>query len=192
MEQSPPTDVIREFVLAGHFSLEKVQQMLSERPDLLNRHFEWRPNDTETAIQAAAHVGNRAIAEYLLEQGASLEICTAAMLGRQAEVERQLQENPAKIDLSGAHGIPLLTHAALSGDVALVEMLTRRGATEGVSSALSMAVNKGHLDMTQWLLENKSPDLGWKNYEEKTALTIATERGNTEIADLLRKHGATE
>ncbi len=192
MEQSPTTDVIREFVLAGHFSLEKVQQVLSERPDLLNCYYEWRPDDTETAIQAAAHVGNRAIAEYLLEQGAPLEICTAAMLGRLAEVEQQLEEEPTKIDRPGAHGIPLLTHAAASGNVALVEMLTQRGATEGISSALSMAVSKGHLDMTQWLLENGSPDLGWKNFEEKTALTIATEQGNTEIADLLRKHGATE
>ncbi len=40
-----------------------------------------------TAIQAAAHTGQRAIAEYLLAKGARLEVCTAAMLGDVAEVE---------------------------------------------------------------------------------------------------------
>lgn len=192
MDQSPTPEVIREFVIAGHGNLEKVQQMLAERPDLLNRSSEWNPNNNETAIQGAAHVGNRAIAGYLLAQGAPLEICTAAMLGRQADVERFLEEDPAKIDLPGAHDIPLMTHAALSGNVELVKMLEQRGATTGMSSALSMAVNKGHLEMTRWLLENGSPDLGWKNYEEKTALAIANERGYTEIVDLLREHGATQ
>src|SRR5690606_33725007 len=109
-----------------------------EKPVLLSLSYEWQPGDTESALQAAAHVGSRAVAEYLLEQGATLDICTAAMLGWRDEVERFLQHDPAAINRHGAHGIPLLTHAALSGDVALVESLYRRGATTGATLALSL------------------------------------------------------
>src|SRR4051794_32277203 len=78
----PTTDQIREFVIAGHGNLEKVKQMLAIHPELLNIANVWRPGDTETALQGAAHVGNREIAEYLLSLGAPMDICCAAMLGR--------------------------------------------------------------------------------------------------------------
>src|SRR5262245_59520140 len=131
-----PIEQIREFVLAGHGNLARVKEMLAETPALLNAAYPWQENDRETARQAAAHVGNRAIAEYLLAQGAPLDICTAAMLGRQAEVERFVADDPAQIDAVGAHGIPLLTHAALSGDLALVQWLCAHGACAGMSAAL--------------------------------------------------------
>jgi ankyrin repeat protein len=188
--QPPPLEVIREFVIAGHGNLPKVQQMLAAQPALLNLNVEWAPGDRETALQAAAHVGSPAVAEYLLAQGAPLDICTAAMLGRQEAVAAFLKEDPAKVDASGAHRIPLLAHAALSGNVELVHMLVQQGARAGMSYALGNAVTKGHIGLTRWLLENEKPDLGWKNYQEKTALTIALESSSDEIAGLLREHGA--
>jgi hypothetical protein len=187
---SPSADEIREFVIAGHGNLDKVKKMHAEQPALLNRSHEWQPGDTETALQGAAHVGSRAVAEYLLAQGAPLDICTAAMLGQQEKVEQFLQQDANAIKANGAHGIPLLTHAALSGKVELVEMLSQRGATSGSSLALSLAVGKGDVAMSRWLLENTSPDLQFQNYQGKTALEIATEQGNTEIADLVKAHGA--
>jgi ankyrin repeat protein len=192
MSSSLPTpEEIRDFVIAGHGNLTKVKQILAVRPELLNVAFEWGPGDTETALQGASHVGSREVAEYLLAQGAPMEICTAAMLGRQPEVEHFLQDDPELIHSHGAHRIPLLTHAALSGNVELVEMLATRGATSGLSMALSLAVNKGHVNVTRWLLENGSPDLTWKNFQGKTALEVATDRGSAEIIDLLKIHGAT-
>ena len=188
---SPTPEEIRDFVIAGHGNFNKVKQILAERPEFLNVAFEWGPGDTETALQGASHVGSRQIAEYLLAQGAPMEICTAAMLGRQAEVEQFLQDNPELIHSHGAHRISLLTHAALSGDVTLVEMLATRGATNGASMALSLAVNKGHVNVTRWLLKNASPDLLWKNFKGKTAIEVATENGSTEIIDILKAHGAT-
>lgn len=181
---------LREFVIAGHWNLPRVQEMLAEFPELLNERYQWGENDYETAIQAAAHVGSAHVAEFLLAQGAPLEICTAAMLGRRDELERLLDEDPARINARGAHTIPLLAHAALSGKADLAEMLVTRGAQEGISFALSNAVSKGHLDMTRWLLENTKPDLAWPNYEGKTPLTIAGEAGNEALAALLREHGA--
>src|SRR4051812_2968193 len=165
----PTANEIREFVIAGHGNLEKVKQMLALYPDLLNIAHEWRPGDTETALQGAAHVGSREIAEFLLAQGAPLDICTAAMLGERAEVERFLEKEPDQIHTNGAHGIPLLTHAALSGDVRLVQLLYEQGATTGASAALVLAVGKDHLGVARWLLENGAPELSWKNFQGKTA-----------------------
>lgn len=185
------TETIRTFVIAGHGNLAKVKQMLGEHPKLLNLAHEWSPGDTETALQGAAHVGSVPVAEYLLGQGAPLDICTAAMLGRRADVDRFLDEDREQINALGAHGISLLCHAALSGDVPLVEMLHSRGATGGSDLALSLAVGKGHVAMTRWLLQHASPDLTWKNFQGKTALESAIANGNEEIAALLRSHGAT-
>jgi uncharacterized protein len=186
------TEQIREFVLAGHGNMARVKELLAETPTLLNAAYRWRDDDYETALQAAAHVGNRPIAEYLLAQGAPLDICTAAMLGRQAEVERFVAGDPAQIDAVGAHGISLLTHAALSGDLALVQWLSAHGARAGMSAALHNAVSLEHVELVRWLLLHGDPDLGWKNYEGKTALAVAAERGWEPIVQLLREHGATE
>jgi ankyrin repeat protein len=164
--------------------------MLAARPDLLNVAYQWGENDYETAIGAAAHVGNAPIAEYLLAQGAPLEICTAAMLGRQEDVARFIQADPSQIDAVGAHRIPLLTHAALSGNLALVEWLVERGARAGISAALHSAVSRGYEDLTRWLLEHGEPDLSWTNFQGKTALAVARERGATAIVELLQAHGA--
>ncbi len=68
------TDLIREFVIAGHGNLEKVRKMLEENPELLNASYAWSETDHETAVQGAAQVGNAPLATYLLEQGAPLEL----------------------------------------------------------------------------------------------------------------------
>jgi len=186
----PTPDRIREFVIAGHGNLPRVKEMLAEDPALLNVAQAWSETDHETAIQAAAHVGARELAEFLLAQGAPLALPTAAMLGRTAEVERLLAEQPERIHEAGAHGIPLLAHAALSGDTALCALLYERGARTGAAFALGTAVASGNLGLARWLLDNAQPDLSWKNWQGKTALTLAEEGGHAEIAALLRERGA--
>lgn len=184
---TPNVDQIREFVIAGHGDLPKVQAMLAEMPALLDRAYAWSESDHETAIQAAAHVGHAPIAGFLLAQGAALAIPTAAMLGRRADVERLLAEDPARSGEAGAHGIPLLAHAAFSGDAELVRFLHERGARSGASMALAHAAQSGHLAVARWLVENAGPDLTWKNWQGKTALDLAEAAGHGEIANLLRR-----
>lgn len=192
MTQSPALDPeqVREFVIAGHGNLVRVKELLAENPALLNAANEWRPGDTETAIQGASHVGNRPIAEYLLGQGAPDAIYTAAMLGDRARVEAILSADPETIHIHGAHSIPLLPHAVFSGDVGLVAMLYERGATEGDSMALSNAVSRRDVAMVRWLLENADPDLTWKNFQDKTVLDTAMAMGADDVADALRAYGA--
>ncbi len=186
------TDLVREFVIAGHGNLGKVRKMLEENPELLNTPYPWNENDHETAIQGAAQVGSVPVANYLLEKGAPLEICTAAMLGRKDDVENRIRDNHDSINSTGAHGIPLLTHAAWSGDLELVQYLFRNGAKTGSSSALHNAVTRGHYDLVLWLVENASPDLNAKNFQGKTPLSVAIEGKQETIAQLLRERGAKE
>ena len=185
MEHTLTPEQIRAFVIAGHGNFETVKQMLAEFPALLNASHQWSEDDFETAIQTAAHVGNTAIAPYLLEQGAPLAICTAAMLGDRDTVLRLLADDPAQISATGAHHIPLLTHAVLSGDVELAQMVFERGAQQGATLGLSLAVNKGDVDMVRWLLKNASPDPNWTNFQGKTAHEIAQDQGFAEIVTLL-------
>ncbi len=185
----PSSERIREFVLAGHGDLGKVQAMLDETPELLNLAHEWRPGDTETAIQAAAHVGNREIALYLLSRGAPLEISTAAMLGELEAVRKMLERTPALAQHKSAHRIPLLPHAALSGQVEMLELVYTHGAREGSSMALSLAVARGDTAVVHWLLKHTHPDLNWKNVQGKTAMDIALEAGHDQVVALLRAFG---
>ncbi|WP_027892105.1 ankyrin repeat domain-containing protein [Calidithermus chliarophilus] len=185
----PSPELVREFVIAGHGDLEKVRRMLAEVPELLNRAHVWQEGDTETALQGAAHVGNAAIAEYLLGQGAPLDICTAAMLGRLEAVRAMLEADPSLARGHGAHRIPLLPHAAHSGNVELARLLYEAGATEGSSMALVHAVQRGHYRLAGWLLEFTRPDLNWKNFQGKTARDLALERGDGEMVALLEARG---
>ena len=184
------TEQIRDFIIAAHGNLPRVREMLIKAPELVNVRYQWAENDSETAIQAAAQVGSAPVVEYLLAHGAPLDICTAAMLGRKDEVARMLEEDPALIDATGAHGIPLMPHAALSNDLELARMLYERGANRSIPLALANAVMKGHVKMARWLMEISQPDFTWKNFEGKTLLTIAGETRNKEMLAMLRENGA--
>jgi len=191
-QKSLSTEHIREFVIAGHGNLEKVRQMLAENPELLNVSYRWNENDTETAIQAAAQVGYANVAQFLLKQGAPLEICTAAMLGMQDEVVRRLNEDPRNAHATGAHGIPLLPHAVWSENPRLIQLVFERGAKSGATLALHNAVSRGNYEIVEWLLDNAGADVKAKNFEGKSALTVASERSNDRIVALLKRHGAVD
>ncbi len=182
MSQEPLTqEQIRNFVLPAHGNLEVVRQMLAEEPRLLNEKYE---EFDETALEAASHVGNRPIAEFLLEQGAPMNIYTAAVFGLTDEVARYLDEDPELANGNGVHGISLLYHAALSGNVELVEMLVERGNTQSPDQPLLGAASYGRLEMAKWLLE-RGADKTATNFQNKTALDIATLREDEALISLL-------
>ena len=189
-QQPPSTEQIREFVIAGHGNLEKVRQMFAENSKLLNVSYRWNENDTETAVQAAAQVGSADVAQFLLKQGAPLEICTAAMLGMQDEVVRRLNEDPRNANATGAHAIPLLPHAVWSEDPHLVQLVFERGAKSGATLALHNAVMRGNYEIIKWLVDNAEPDIRAKNFQGKTPLEVATKRNNERVVEILRRHGA--
>lgn len=118
MESKPDpiaADLVRAFVIAGHGDLEKVTALLAETPDLINATWDWGGGDFETALGGAAHVGQRAIAQYFLAHGARFDLYAAAMLGQLDVVKVILTANPEARHTPGAHGIPLLAHALRGG-----------------------------------------------------------------------------
>jgi hypothetical protein len=75
-------DLVEQFVLAAHGNAARVRELLAREPALLNARW---ARFNETALEAASHMGNRAIAEDLLAAGAPLTIYTAAILSRRAQ-----------------------------------------------------------------------------------------------------------
>jgi len=106
------------------------------------------------------------------------------MLGLRDKVEDWLAEDPKLATSGGAHGIPVAFHAAMSGDIRVMELLWAHGAQEEVRKSLMGAVWKNRSEMVSWLLSHQA-DTTVVNFENKSALEIAQEYGFDEIAALL-------
>jgi ankyrin repeat protein len=183
MAQAPNREEIEEFVIAAHGNFPKMKELLAANPALL--HTRW-DKTKEMAIEAAAHVGNQEMANYLLSKGALLDICTAAMLGMKDKVALFLETDAKLAKAKGAHGIPVLFFAALSGKTEIAELLISHGSHEGVDGALQGAVRLGHAAMVKWLLA-RGAKTNTKDFQGKTPLEVATERKDTEIINLLKQ-----
>lgn len=122
--------MVQEFVRKAHADLPATKAMLAEQPALLNATWDWGGGDFEMGIGGAGHMGNRDIAEFLIGQGARLDIFVAAMLGKLEIVRALLTAWPGLLQSKGPHGIPLLRHARAGGEPArpVVDYLESLGA----------------------------------------------------------------
>lgn len=120
MDKKPALDLnlVEEFVGVAHGNFARVKELLEAEPALVNAAWDWGGGDFETALGAASHMGNKQIANYLLEHGARLDIFAAAMLGKLDVVKAALDAYPNAIDTPGPHGIPLIDHAEAGGEEA--------------------------------------------------------------------------
>jgi len=118
MEPKPALEakLVQEFVSKAHGDLNRVQELLTQEPSLINATWDWGGGDFETALGAASHMGRQDIANFLLEHGARLDIFAAAMLGKLEIVKAALTAYPAAIHTPGPHGIPLIAHAQQGGE----------------------------------------------------------------------------
>lgn len=108
-------ELVKEFVIAGHGNFDKVQSMLKDYPNLLYSKFDWGNGDFEAAIEGAGHVGNKEIANFLIDAGARVTLFVLAMLGRTDLVKPVLEAYPKLIFANGPHGFTLLHHARAGG-----------------------------------------------------------------------------
>jgi len=122
-------DLVKEFVIAGHGNFQRVKEMLAQQPGLLNSSWDWGGGDFESAIEGAGHVGNKEIAEYLLSQGARLNIFAAAMLGKIEIVKSTLTAFPNLKTSKGPHGLMLMHHATKGGSAEMIDYLKGVGAS---------------------------------------------------------------
>ncbi|MFO0810804.1 MAG: ankyrin repeat domain-containing protein [Gemmataceae bacterium] len=114
-EKKPPLDAeqVKAFVIAAHKNLDDVKTLYEKQPALLNATMDWGGGDFETALGGASHTGQRAIALFLLEKGARLDIFAATMLGQLDVVKAVVAANPGIVKSPGPHGIPLIDHAKM-------------------------------------------------------------------------------
>ena len=121
MEKKPALEItlVQDFVGKSHADLEGIRELLEREPALINSSWDWGGGDWETGLGAAAHMGRRDIATYLLEHGARLDLFAAAMLGNLDIVRAAVEAYPEVIDIPGPHGIPLIAHAQAGGSEAV-------------------------------------------------------------------------
>ena len=111
-------DLVKDFVSNAHGDLGRVGDLLRQQPALVNAAWDWGGGDWETGLGAAAHMGRRDIALFLLENGARMDIFAAAMLGHLEIVRTILKAVPDAGRWRGPHGISLLKHAEAGGSEA--------------------------------------------------------------------------
>jgi hypothetical protein len=127
---------VKRFVIAGHFNLAAVQQMLGEDATLINGAIDWGNGDFETALGGASHMGRRDIAEFLLEHNARMDVFAATMLGKLDIVKAAVSAFPNVVHVPGPHKIPLIAHAEKGGSQAkeVLEFLRSLGAGQQLSA----------------------------------------------------------
>jgi len=128
MEKKPAleAELVQDFVGNAHGDFERVKELLAQEPGLVNATWDWGGGDFETALGAAGHMGRKDIANYLLDNGARIDLFVAAMLGKLEIVKAALSAYPEARNIPGPHGIPLIAHAEAGGEEAkaVLEFLT--------------------------------------------------------------------
>lgn len=107
--------LVQDFVIYAHTDLKMVERLLAKEPMLVNAFVDWGGGDWESGLGAAAHMGNRETAAFLLERGARIDIFCATMMGQLDAVRAFLTLQPKLIDARGPHGFGLHFHAQLAG-----------------------------------------------------------------------------
>lgn len=108
----------QDFIIYAHSDLEMCKKLLEREPGLINAAIDWGGGDWETALGGASHMGRHDIVEFLLSQGARIDIFCAAMQGLTEAVRSFLTLQPTLIDAKGPHGFGLHFHAQVGGEKA--------------------------------------------------------------------------
>jgi hypothetical protein len=124
--------LVNEVVVAAHFDEKRVRELVTAYPELVNAWWDWGFGDWESPLGAASHVGERGIAEFLIESGARMDVFAAAMFGKTSVVKAFVEAEPGILRALGPHNITLLAHAEAGGAQAAetVAYLKRLGLDE--------------------------------------------------------------
>ena len=121
--------LVRDAVAASHGNVARIRELVDRQPALARASIDWGFGDWETCIDAAAHVGNKPIADFLLSHGARPTIFSAAMMGQLDAVKAFVAARPGIQRTLGPHGITLMAHAKAGGPdaAAVVQYLSTLG-----------------------------------------------------------------
>ena len=188
---------------AAYRGKQTVAEFLVERgADVNARGCHYSEHYVEISCYCVARVkGRHALADYLLAQGAAIDVYTAAYLGETAEVRAFLEADPSLLertppqhDMQRSEGSRLvfdpmpndwatpLTYAVAGGSADTVALLLARGAEVRAHSGrlLGIAVGRNRLDLVRLLLK-RGADAG--------QLPLGDPSQNRELAELAIAHG---
>ena len=126
--QQDPT-LVKDAVGASHGNFARVRELVERQPAMARASIDWGFGDWETCIDAAAHVGNKPIADFLLTHGARPTIFSAAMMGQIDALKAFIAARPGIQKTLGPHGITLMSHAKAGGPdaAAVIQYLAMLG-----------------------------------------------------------------
>jgi ankyrin repeat protein len=170
----------------------QVDRLLEENPVLANS----RLPSGETAVIAALYRGHLSIVDQLLRAGASLDVFTAAALGRIDALDEALASGPEVATRFSYDGWTPLHLAAFFGRTEAARRLLDAGAPLDAESRnsnrntpLHAAAAGRHSDLALMLIERGAP-VGGKDGGGHTPLHIAAENGMLDVVKALLARGA--
>jgi hypothetical protein len=121
--------LVKDAVGASHGNFARIRELVEKQPAIARASIDWGFGDWETCIDAAAHVGNKPIADFLLTHGARPTIFSAAMMGQLDTVKAFIAARPGIQKTLGPHAITLMAHAKAGGAdaAAVVQYLATLG-----------------------------------------------------------------
>lgn len=168
-------------------------------------HLEAKDVDGNAPLHAAAEHGHIAMAEFLLEHGASLDLRNragmqalhSAALHGHAPLVAYLLEKRAEVNSKGQLQTTPLHLAASAGDVDTIEFLlgaranvAARDASDTEMTPLHVAALRGNKLTLEYLLENHA-DIATTTTDGQQAVHLAAGAGHVPLVDFLLKKAGT-
>jgi hypothetical protein len=161
MNHAEAEQIVRSAGVQGpcHWNLNRVRELIESNPGLVEamNSLDARQMD-ETPQGAAAHTHSRKILEYLTDKGVRVDLFMAAAMGRAQQVAEMLKADSSLASARGAHGIPLIAHAA---DAPTAQAMIDAGVACDIFMAaqLGLAAHVARLvGENRTLVDSKSPN----------------------------------
>jgi ankyrin repeat protein len=179
-----------EAVKSGDF--EKVKLLVEKNPSFVNA----MDDTTLSPVLTAAYHGEMGIANYLVANGAKMDIFSSSALGLTYIVKNLVQKYPKMVNAVAIDGFQPLGLACYFGRLETAQYLVLHGAevnspaiNEQRVTPLHSAVAGRHFEVARLLLANGA-DANAEQQGGFTALHAAAQNGQIEMIQLLLANGA--
>ena len=173
-------------------SLDTVKQMIDKNPSLVNA----MDDNNISAVLTAAYYGEIGIANYLVANGAKMDIFSSSALGLTYIVKNLVQKYPRMVEAVAIDGFQPLGLASFFGRTETAQYLILHGADVNSPSVnetrvcpLHSAVAGRHLEVARLLLAHGA-NVNAEQQGGFTPLHAAAQNGQVEMIQVLLANGA--